>query len=188
MTRRGGARGTLAMIAGLMIASGTIRLAIGAEDALAVSAEADGTPATSMICDAQDTPAALIEALRDREARLVTREGQIADRMQAMRVAEAEITEKIAELEGAETSLAALLVVAQSAAEDDLTRLTSVYENMKSEDAAALFSRMEPAFSAGFMGRMRPEQAAAIMTELEPDVAYSISVVLAGRNATVPTE
>ncbi|WP_306456516.1 MotE family protein [Flavimaricola marinus] len=140
------------------------------------------------VCGPEDTPAALIEALQEREARVVAREARIADRMQAMAVAEAEIEEKIAELTEAEDSLAALLALANSAAEDDLNRLTAVYENMKPQDAAALFEAMEPAFSAGFMGRMRPESAAAIMTNLESQTAYLISVVLAGRNANAPTE
>jgi flagellar motility protein MotE (MotC chaperone) len=47
---------------------------------------------------------------------------------------------------------------------------------------------MTPEFAAGFMARMRPDAAAAIMAGLEPATAYSISVVIAGRNARVPTE
>jgi flagellar motility protein MotE (MotC chaperone) len=35
---------------------------------------------------------------------------------------------------------------------------------------------------------MRADAAAAILAGLAPDQAYSISVVLAGRNANVPTE
>jgi flagellar motility protein MotE (MotC chaperone) len=35
---------------------------------------------------------------------------------------------------------------------------------------------------------MRPEAAAAVMTDLEPEAAYTISAVLAGRNALAPTE
>ena len=45
---------------------------------------------------------------------------------------------------------------------------------------------MEPDFAAGFLGRMRPDAAAAVMAGLTPETAYSISVILAGRNATAP--
>lgn len=189
--RRRAPKGALTVIAGLMIASGVVRIAGEAGPALAIgsTAMADvadlATPAT---CGPQDTPAALIEAIAAREARVVSREDRIAERMQALAVAEAEVTDKIAALTGAEASLAALLSQASTAAEDDLNRLTLVYENMKAQDAAALFETMEPAFSAGFMGRMRPESAAAIMTNLPPNVAYSISVVLAGRNANAPVQ
>jgi flagellar motility protein MotE (MotC chaperone) len=46
-----------------------------------------------------------------------------------------------------------------------------------------LFERMSPDFAAGFLGRMRPEAAAAIMSGLPPELGYSISVLLASRNA-----
>ena len=57
---------------------------------------------------------------------------------------------------------------------------------MKPKDAAALFEEMSPEFAAGFLGLMRADAAALIMTGLEPTTAYSISVILAGRNANVP--
>ncbi len=108
--------------------------------------------------------------------------------MQALTIAESEIQQKIVELGDAEAALSDLMAVASTAAEDDLNRLTQVYENMKAQDAAALFETMEPAFSSGFLGRMRPESAAAIMTNLTPETAYLISLVLAGRNANAPVE
>ncbi|NHX27768.1 hypothetical protein HA397_27890, partial [Escherichia coli] len=83
----------------------------------------------------------------------------------------------------AEDSLRATLTLAETAAESDLARLTAVYENMKPKDAAGLFEQMSPDFAAGFMGMMRPDAAAQIMAALDPATAYSISVVLAGRNA-----
>ena len=47
---------------------------------------------------------------------------------------------------------------------------------------------MTPEFAAGFIGRMRADAAAAIMAGLSPQAAYTISVILAGRNARAPTE
>ncbi|MEP4475030.1 MAG: hypothetical protein ABJ024_08265, partial [Lentilitoribacter sp.] len=79
-----------------------------------------------------------------------------------------------------------LMALANTAAEDDLVRLTAVYENMKPKDASALFEQMEPGFAAGFLGRMRADAAAGILSGLSPQVAYSISVILAGRNADIP--
>lgn len=181
---------TVPFIVALLAGSAAIRFAIGADAALAVDATDDMmTPAEEVLtCGPEDTPEALLQALREREARVSARELQLEDRVQALRVVEAEINEKIASLTEAEEALAALLALADSAAEDDLSRLTAVYENMKPQDAAALFEQMEPAFSAGFMGRMDPAAAALIMSNLEPETAHLISVVLAGRNASVPVE
>jgi len=80
------------------------------------------------------------------------------------------------------------IALAESASDNDLDRLTKVYESMKPKQAAALFEQMNPNFAAGFLGRMRPEAAAMIMAGLSPEAAHSFSVVLAGRNANVPRE
>ena len=130
----------------------------------------------------------LIRDLRDREKAVEAMENAIKNRMQALKVAEVTFTQNLKKLEDAEAKLRSTMALASTAAEDDLARLTSVYENMKPKDAAALFEEMAPEFSAGFLGRMRPEVAASVMAGLTPNTAYSISVILAGRNAAVPTE
>ena len=187
-------RGVLPVIAGLFILSGVVRLVGDAAPALAQGL-ADGPDAAVAGDDPDaeprppaDMPDALVQALRQREDRVAAREAQIADRMQALAVAEAEIAEQIEALTEAEESLSEMISQASTAAEDDLARLTEVYQNMKPQEAAALFAQMEPVFSAGFMGRMQPEAAAAIMSNLDPQTAYLISVVLAGRNAAAPNE
>ena len=107
-------------------------------------------------------------------------------RSKALSVIDEEITKRLTALEQAEVELRGTLALADNAAENDLARLTSVYENMKPKDAAALFGAMEPDFAAGFLGRMRPDAAAAVLAGLSPDAAYSISVILASRNANAP--
>jgi flagellar motility protein MotE (MotC chaperone) len=184
-------RGVLPVIAALFIMSAVVRLVGDAAPVLAqerTDPAAETAQAPTQDLAGEEMSPALIEALRDREARLADREERLADRMRALAVAEAEISEKLDALKEAEDSLAAMLALASTAAEDDLGRLTQVYENMKPQEAAALFETMEPAFSAGFMGRMQPEAAAAIMSNLDPQTAYLISVVLAGRNANAPRE
>jgi flagellar motility protein MotE (MotC chaperone) len=106
--------------------------------------------------------------------------------MAALDLAEAAITARLADLATAEADLKATLSLADGAAENDLARLTAVYESMKPADAAALFTAMAPEFAAGFLGRMRPETAAAVLSGMAPETAYSISALIAGRNALVP--
>lgn len=188
-----GSRGTLNIIAGLLIASAFVRLSANIGPALAnetiegPETEQQSTTPPMRETDEENTNA-LLEAFQRREARIVEQEAMLRDRMQALRVAEIEITEKLAMLEQAEADLAATIALADSAAETDLGRLTTVYENMKPKEAALLFEEMPPQFAAGFLGMMQPDAAASIMTQLSPETAYSFSVVLAGRNAGVPTE
>jgi len=87
-----------------------------------------------------------------------------------------------------EQELRATLALADGAAEQDLQRLTAVYQAMKPKDAAALFDAMSPEFAAGFLARMTPEAAAAILSGMSPETAYGVSVIVAGRNVGVPRQ
>lgn len=191
MPRRG--RGTLHMLAGLLLISALVR--VGTTGVAMAEAATDTheepqemvahTPAPA--APSEDT-SALLAAFQQRESRLSAREAQLIDRLQALRIAEAEIAKQLVALEEAEQALSATIALADVAAETDLGQLVDVYENMKPKDAAELFETMTPEFAAGFLGMMNPESAAQIMTLVPPDVSYSISVVLAGRNANVPTQ
>lgn len=179
----------LSVVAVLLIASGGVRFVTGMGPAVAFAEE-------------QMTQAAVIEpmpeerlevepllaALQAREARVAEREVAIDDRLRALALAEDELGKRLAELEAAESSLTAALVLSETANDSDIARLTTVYENMKPADAAGLFEEMAPDFASGFLIRMRPELAAAVFAGLEPQTAYSISAIIAGRNANAPTE
>jgi flagellar motility protein MotE (MotC chaperone) len=131
----------------------------------------------------KDTIKILLETFKERESRLLEREAEIETNAQTLEIAEARVKAKVDELTEIEALLANTLALADKAAEDDLARLTSVYENMKPQSTAELFAKMTPGFAAGFLGLMQPAAAAAVMTELEPNIAHNISVMLAGRNA-----
>lgn len=179
-------RGTLHVVAALLFASAALRVGTEAGPAIAQVAEQASTEAalpTELIVD----EGSFLAALQEREARLITREAQLQSRLDAMAAAEVELDMKLAQLVAAEEALSATIAMAETASATDVAQLTTVYENMKPKEAAALFEEMSPEFAAGFLGLMRPDVAALIMTELEPETAYSFSVVLAGRNANTPT-
>jgi flagellar motility protein MotE (MotC chaperone) len=194
-------RGTVMVISVLLISSAILRIGGGAGEAVAQALtqpiQPDAIAKPEMPVTATDDPplavpldrkelGSLLNALLEREERVKTLETQIEMRRKALQVADAEINKRLEILEQTEANLRRTLALADGAAEDDLARLTTVYENMKPKDASALFAAMEPDFAAGFLGRMRPDAAAAVMAGLPPDVAYSISVILAGRNAKAP--
>lgn len=181
--------GTLVMLALLLASSGALRL--GAEAGTVLAAQDDAAAPVEPVATAENCPlppVALAAALTERAAEIDNRGAAVDDRMAALALAEAAITLRLAELEESEAKLRATLQLADGAAEADLARLTTVYEAMKPKDAAALFQTMEPEFSAGFLGRMRPEAAALILSGMTPESAYTISALIAGRNALVPKE
>ncbi|MDO8882507.1 MAG: hypothetical protein U0934_21400 [Pseudotabrizicola sp.] len=180
-------RGTLALLALILAASGALRLGHGIGAALALQTS-DSPSQSAEPTQCPEPPAALVQALRDRDATLTAREAALQDRFAALSLADAALTARLAELETTEQSLRDTLAIADGAAEKDLQRLTAVYEAMKPAEAAAIFETMAQEFAAGFLGRMRPDAAAAILAGMKPETAYTISVLIAGRNATAPKE
>ncbi|MFN3955008.1 MAG: MotE family protein [Pararhodobacter sp.] len=169
------------------------RVAALAEDRPAAPNVPAGTPTAST---ARPVPAAVATdpvesaemalSLARRERALQEREQALAEREQILASAEARIQQQITALQTAERELAATMALAERAAEDDILRLVNVFESMKADEAALVFAEMDPGFAAGFIGRLRPEAAAAIMAGLEPRQAYTLSTIVAGRNALVP--
>ncbi|MES2665737.1 MAG: hypothetical protein V4712_06520 [Pseudomonadota bacterium] len=188
MTRRRAGRGALVILALLLASSGALRIGSGVGAAMALSPEAEPTASGNTPLDCPAPPLALAEALSLRESRVLVQEAALADRMAALALAESVTARRLADMQAAEASLKATLALADGAAEGDLARLTAVYEAMKPKDAAALFAAMSPEFAAGFLGRMQAATAGAILSGMPSDAAYGISVILAGRNATAPTE
>ncbi|MEP2029514.1 MAG: hypothetical protein ABJI96_12510 [Paracoccaceae bacterium] len=193
-TKKRAGRGALSLITVLFLLSALIRVGPDAGAALASAGlgGVDKKPELLEVSREERVSEAelqiMLATFQERDIRLTKREAQLEMRLQALMVADREIERKMAALTEAEDNLRETLAFADTAAEGDLARLTSVYENMKPKDAAALFEEMDPGFAAGFLGRMRADAAAGIMAGLSPPVAYSVSILLAGRNANVPKD
>ncbi|PRY91564.1 MotE family protein [Donghicola tyrosinivorans] len=190
MKRRGFS--ALTVISTMFIAAGALRIGMGAEAAIAFAPAMTFTDEdyleAPVLRSAEDLKL-LLKAFAERDADLRAFEQQLEARAVELTALEDSIeAQKLAlndrrvAAEKAEEELRATMTLAEVAAEDDLSKLTKVYENMKPKEAANLFASMEPKFSAGFLGRMKPQSSAAIMGQLPTEIAYSISVLLAGRN------
>jgi len=185
-------RNVLLLLAAMLIGSGLVRFGLGPGQAIAKEVVAATTEDPDFAdlgsCQQDSETVAILDAILVRENQLEQRQRQVEEQEQSVAFAEQEIRRNLDTLRQAEESLASTMASVETAAENDLARLTAVYENMKPKDAAALFEQMAPEFAAGFVARMRPDAAAFIMTGLSPERAYSISVILAGRNANAPTQ
>lgn len=186
--RKRGGGGALIILALLLASSGALRMGAGIGVAMAGGPAVANAEGAAPPLNCPPPPVALAEALAKREDYIKTQEAALADRMAALSLAESAIDTKMAGMAAVEAKLTKTLAAANGASENDLARLTSVYEAMKPKDAAALFETMDPEFAAGFLGRMRPDAAAAVMQGLSPKAAYAFSVLLAGRNALVPKQ
>lgn len=185
-------KGTLWIIALVFASSGAVRLAGGAGQAIAKEMAFSTAEHSEMsepaLCYSDAKMGGMLDSILAREEQLKNKERLLEEKETSIKFAENVLRDNMDELVSAEQKLAATIAHAETASEDDLDRLTSVYENMKPKDASILFEEMSPEFAAGFLGRMRTDAAAQVMTGLTPTKAYSISAILAGRNANTPTE
>ncbi|PZX09984.1 MotE family protein [Celeribacter halophilus] len=186
-------RGALWIIAMIFGVSAMLRVASGTGAAIAREMSelsrddmAEGQEVEA--CYSDEETADLIAALLEREQKVEEQEFFLAQKMKTIELAREKALENLSALEEAEARLQATMARSQTAAEDDLAKLTAVYEAMKPKEAAELFEAMSPEFAAGFLGRMRSDAAGAILAGLDPETAYTISVILAGRNANAPRE
>lgn len=183
---RRGASSVLVLLAVVFLAAGMSRLGLGVAHVIAAEQSTEMVLAGAESGPSGADPGDLFEALRAREARITEAEAALAARSAQMRAAEQELAAQIEALQTAEARLSATLQMTESAAEDDLLRLTTVFENMKPQQASDLFAQMDTEFAAGFIARLRPDFAGEVMAGLDPVIAYAISAVLAGRHARTP--
>jgi flagellar motility protein MotE (MotC chaperone) len=176
--------GGVGLIVLCFVGSAALRLT---ESGLALAEDIGSAEVTEPAPPPADSDA-LLAAIREREAQLDAQEQRLADRAQTVSVAEAKLAEQLAAFETAQKNLEKTLALADEAAERDIARMTTVYENMKPADAARIFERMDVAFAAGLLARMRPEIAANVLTGMNADAAYAVTLTIASRNAAVPTE
>lgn len=196
--RRNGTRQVLPTLAVVFLLAGLTRLGAGIGTALAegpeprpdqlaaLSEAPSGTALAPVNGWDSATSAALLIQMTQREQALRIREAELSERENLLEAAVERLTTQIAALEAAERDLSATMALADRASEEDIARMVRVFESMKPDEAARVFTEMDPNFAAGFLSRLNPDSAAAIMAGLEPRQAYLLSSIVAGRNALVP--
>ena len=185
------ARGTLLFIFCMLISSALVRISSSAVLAMADEQQESSlsTPTSAeedwrVPSPRNDTELnAVIQILKKREDKIRKHEQIISLREKALEETAKKINQRILALKDVEDQLQKTIVQVQTASESDLQKLIAVYENMKPKDAAKIFQAMDANFAAGFLALMQPTISASIMSELDAELAYSISAVLAGRNA-----
>jgi flagellar motility protein MotE (MotC chaperone) len=185
-TFRGSRSSVMLVLAGLFFVAGVSRIGLGVADVLAADTPVENDPISRPVEQARPDPGDLYAALQERMAQLDAREEELRARANTLNEAELELHNNIERLLEAEAKLKTTLRLTESAAEDDLRHLTTVFESMKPIQAAELFSQMDTEFAAGFVARLKPEFAGEVMSALDPLIAYGISAVLAGRHARTP--
>ncbi len=150
------------------------------------------TPATSETCPAPDLLAEqaglsqyeiqVLRSLSERRERLEAREATLDTREMTISAAEARLDDQIAELARLETSIAGLLNTLDEQNEAQLSSLVTIYESMRSDDAARIFNTLDDGLMLELAHRMKPAPMAAILADMEQDRARTLTTLMATRS------
>ena len=125
------------------------------------------------------TEQAVLRRLRERRTELDTREQELELRMALVEAAEARLSERIASLEQLEAQVQALVEQKNGQRDEQFTALVSMYENMKSTDAAAVFNTLNMDVLLRLAINMNPRKMSPIMADMQTDRAQELTVRMA---------
>ncbi len=123
----------------------------------------------------------VLQKLGDRRAALDARERDLGLREQLLLAAEKQIAERLANLKGLEQKLDVMMAKRNELEEAQLASLVKSYENMKPDDAARIFNRLERTILVDVASRMKPVKIGAVLAAMEPSKAQDLTVMLAKR-------
>ncbi len=129
----------------------------------------------------------ILETITADMTRLNLRKAEISEREVALSAIEEKLKTQMATIEDANASLQAKIDNMKAVANEDLLHLVGMYQTMKPKQAAEIFNSMDAAFAAGFLREMSSDNAGMIMANMDPQQSYTISVIIAGRNAKYRT-
>jgi flagellar motility protein MotE (MotC chaperone) len=135
----------------------------------------------TQVCFTGDAAERVTKSLDDIEART----NALDQRAILLQTQEAEIQQRMAELEAIESRLKKRWQDMTAEAEMDITHLSQMYGAMKPDQAAEIFDKMDPSFAAGFFRELKSEQAGLILAKMEPNKAYAVSIKIAARNEDI---
>lgn len=132
------------------------------------------------------TPRALLDAINSRNATLDEREKRVAEMERTLEVAKKRIAVEMAALKAEHSALAALVQKARSATAEGTEHLVKIYRTMKPKKAGAIFNEMDPRVAVEFLREMKGEAASYIIANMDTRKAYAVTLLMAGRNLSVP--
>ena len=115
--------------------------------------------------------------------RIKHRESKIGEREAALQKLETTLTAQLVGIDAANANLKGQIAALKAGASEDLTHLVGMYQTMKPKLAAKIFNSMDAAFAAGFLREMNSSTAGLIMANMDAKRSYTISVIIAQRNA-----
>jgi flagellar motility protein MotE (MotC chaperone) len=132
-----------------------------------------------------DTLERLYREIEQNRRILDERQKTIAAREQAVVTSERILREQATEIDAAREKLSESIGRAVRESEGDITRLVTIYENMRPRDAAPIFEAMDINMAVDIISRIPERKAAAIFSAMNPEGAKTITQAIDRRRSTL---
>ncbi|MCF4098809.1 MotE family protein [Maritalea mediterranea] len=129
-----------------------------------------------------DTERAILARLSERRKELDALEEQLRVQEDIVRAAEKRLETRAAELQQIEARIQELVDRKQGLEDEQFKSLVSMYENMKSQDAARIFDRLDMMVLVRMVEQMNPRKMAAILADMNAEKAEALTINLANPN------
>jgi len=124
---------------------------------------------------------AVLERLQTRRQELDTRNREMEMRENLLKAAEKRLEDKVAELKDTESRVNTAMGTRDKIEVQRFKSIVSMYENMKSKDAARIFDRLDMNVLVDVSTQMKPAKMAEILGQMTPESAERLTVELARR-------
>ncbi|MGH6683026.1 MAG: MotE family protein [Pseudolabrys sp.] len=124
---------------------------------------------------------AVLERLQDRRKELDTRGRELEMRESLLKVTEKRLEAKVAELKDTEARVNTAMGNRDKAEEQRFKGIVTMYENMKSKEAARILERLDMRILVEVATQMNPRKMSEILAQMTPESAERLTVELARR-------
>jgi len=124
---------------------------------------------------------AVLESLAKRRKAIDKRERELKLQQNLLKAAEKKIESRIAELKKIEQRITEQFTKEEKRKADSLKDLVALYENMKPQDAARIFNRLEMDVLVGLAEQIKPRKMASVLAKMTAENAERLTLELAAR-------
>jgi flagellar motility protein MotE (MotC chaperone) len=129
---------------------------------------------------------AILERLQSRRQELDTRNRELEMRENLLKAAEKRLEAKVAELKNTESRVNTAVGTRDKVEAERFKSIVSMYENMKSKDAARIFDRLDMKILVDVSTQINPRKMSEILGQMSPETAERLTVELANRASAQP--
>jgi len=129
---------------------------------------------------------AILGRLQERRKELDDRSRELEMRESLLKATEKRLDAKLSELKDLEAKVKKLMGTREKNEAERFKSIVSMYENMKSKDAARILERLDMRIQAEVTSEIKPAKMSEILAQMSPEAAERLTVELARRADNKP--